>query len=255
MPQPTLYVTTPCYTGEVALAYHASVMALARLCAERGFAFEQNFIEGCSSITHARNWLTTAFLMTTRHSHMLFIDADMGFEPSDILSMLDYPDHEVAAVLCPKRNYNWRIIRDAVAQNPAIDPAVLPRIGGQYTGMFQLPEGTGSAPVGRDPIEVAVAGTGVMLIARTLLERMLASGGIAHYPNPNGGVPIAEFFRDGVIDGVRQGEDFYFCNLARRHGAKVWGFPGFAITHTGMQTFIGDMPAIAAHYRGPMQTP
>ncbi len=255
MSKPSLYITTPCYSGDVAMTYHVSVMELARLCRERGIAFEQNFLSGCSSITHARNWLTTAFFHSTRHSHMLFIDADMGFQATDILCMLDYPDHEVSAVLCPKREYNWQIIRDAVACNPSIDPSVLANIGGQYTGMFHLPPGVNSMVVGPDPIEVAVAGTGIMMITRRLLQRMLGSGSIAHYPGADGGLAIAEFFRSGIIDGGPQGEDFYFCNLARRHGAKIWGFPGFAITHTGQHAFTGDLPRTVAHYAGPVQTP
>lgn len=253
MSKPSLYVATPCYSGEVTMTYHWSVMELARVCRERDIVFEQGFLSGCSSITHARNYLTTAFVKSTRYSHMLFIDSDMGFQAADILAMLDYPAHEVAAVLCPKREYNWRIIRDAVAQNPQIDPAHLAHIGGQYTGMFHLPPGVNSMTIGREPVEVAVAGTGIMMISRVVLERMLATGDIPEYPGAEGGLPIAEFFRAGIIDGGPQGEDYYFCNLARRHGATIWGFPGFLITHTGLHAFVGDLPGIVAHYDGPVQ--
>lgn len=255
MPPVSLFIATPAYGGIVNTSYHRSVMALRALCDERGIGFEGSIIDGCSMITHARNWLTTLFLRTTAHSHMLFIDADMGFLADDVLSMLDYPDHEVSAVLCPKREYNWTIIRDTVRQTPDIDPAVLANLGGQYTGMFNLPPGVNAMTVGRGPIEVASAGTGIMLVARTFLERVVEEGGVETYDFPGLDQPFLEFFRAGVFDGGLQGEDVWFCNLARKHGATIHGFPGFAITHSGMHSFIGDLPGIVAHYDGPVQTP
>jgi len=252
----SLYIATPSYDGTVNTKYLTSILGLQGLLIQKNIGHSVITLDGCSMLAHARNVMVRNFLKSS-HSHMLFVDADMGFNPNDILKMLAHPKHEVSGVLCPKKAYNWETIRKAVHKSPDIDYRKLATAGGNYSGMFFLPPGVNTMPMDGSPIEVHGMGTGIMLIARTVLERIIAKGDVPTYTFAieSSSIPIHEFFRFDISTGFLTGEDIYFCNLARRHGATLYGFAGFSVTHTGPHTFVGDIPAIAGYYDGPIQAP
>jgi len=253
-PTPSLYVATPAYGGIVHTSYMASLLGLQGMLLTKNIEFSVGTLDNCSMLAHARNVMVFNFLKT-EHSHMLFVDSDMGFNPNDILHMLSFPAHEVSAIMCPKKSHNWEIIRGAVRKSPDIDLNTLAALGADFTGMFSLPPGVNTMRVDGSPIEVHAIGTGIMLISRAMVERIIASGSLPAYTSAANGFPdpVHEFFRIGITDGILTGEDYFFCNLAREHGVKLYGFANFAVTHTGMHTFKGDIPAIIDYYDGPIQ--
>jgi len=44
--------------------------------------------------------------MKTKCTHLLFIDADIEFNPDDILNMIN-ADHDIISGVCPKKIVNW----------------------------------------------------------------------------------------------------------------------------------------------------
>jgi hypothetical protein len=65
-----------------------------------------------SLITRARNGMAYDFMQSDA-THLMFIDADITFDPKDIVRMID-ADKDIICGLYPKKEINWQLISDAV---------------------------------------------------------------------------------------------------------------------------------------------
>ena len=202
---------------------------------------------GISVISYARNLLASHFLTRTEHTHLLFVDDDMGFNADEIARMFDWGSAEVVAAMCPKRKLDWRRIKAAVLAHPDVSPEALPNLAGDYQGMFVLPGTSATFAIGPNPVPVESIGTGIMMISRGCLETLVARANLGTVRDPaHADHPVYEFFGNPVLAGGFAGEDLFFCNLVRRHGGTVLGCPWPVVTHSGPYDFIGDLQGIAA---------
>ncbi len=102
----SLFVATPMYSGMCTGLYTRSLMHLVELCKELGVVLYLHFLSNESLIQRARNYCCDEFLRA-RHgpmpaegeedtrqyfTHMMFIDADIGFDARDIILMLAMSD-------------------------------------------------------------------------------------------------------------------------------------------------------------------
>ena len=76
---PHICVATPCFGNVVHTNYLASIIKLVSACQRR--ALELSFIlrGGDSLITRCRNSIVAEFLATPAYTHLLWVDADIGF--------------------------------------------------------------------------------------------------------------------------------------------------------------------------------
>jgi len=102
------------------------------------------------------------------------------------------------------------------------------------------------------PVEIENGGTGFMLIKREVFDALADkvpsySNDMFTVVNPqNVGIKIKEYF-DTSIDPVSNrllSEDYHFCQLARKHGFKVWAAPWAQLTHTGTYSFSGQLTRV-----------
>lgn len=239
---PHLMVGTPCYGGVVTVKYHSSALALIRESEKRGIPVEFVHLSNSSLITHARNRLVAIFLANPQFSHLLFIDADQGYEPNQVFRLLEC-EAEVVAAVSPKKIVNWEKIERAVkAGRP---PATA---GLDYVVNFKS-DGLANARNGF--AQVSVVGTGFMLIARSAIKKLCAG-----HPELRSWVEPADqatgnYFGlfDCVIDektGAALSEDLSFCKRWAELGGEIWVDMFSKITHTGPVTFEGDL---ASQYR------
>jgi hypothetical protein len=93
-----IFVATPCYGGMVNQRYMISDIGLLQLGDKLGFKATLDLLGYESLITRGRNILVSRFLDNPTATHLLFIDADIGFDPSQVARMLRFDADVVAGM-------------------------------------------------------------------------------------------------------------------------------------------------------------
>lgn len=231
-----LYIATPMYGGQCSGLYTQSMLALAALLQTRGVPQRCAFIFNESLITRARNALVHSFLRTDA-THLLFIDADIGFQAEDVPPMLA-AGLPVLCGLYPKKMINWDGVRAAALRG---DPH-LHKASGSY--VVNLAGGVAEATVPvNQPVEIVNGGTGFMLIERGVFEALTPQ--VPGYLDETLGTGgrISEFFATSIEPdtGRLLSEDYHFCQLWRRQGGRVHAAPWVRLAHVGTQVFEGEL--------------
>lgn len=167
-----LFVATPMYGGIANGMYAKSMMDLTSLCTRYGMDMRSYFLFNESLITRARNYCVDEFLRS-EYTHLLFIDADIAFNPNDVIGLIatqitDPENKHVVAAPYPKKCITWEKIKAAVDKGFADeDPNRLE----DFVGDFVFNPVSGDSIRIDQPAEVAEAGTGFMLIPRETFTR------------------------------------------------------------------------------------
>ncbi len=238
--RPHVFIATPCYGGLVTQGFMQSVIALMTQAGAHGVDLSLGMLGHDALITRSRNTLLARFLHETAASHILFIDADIVFDPAQVLRMLR-AGKDVVAGMYPLKVLHWdHRAQDRMTRGETAETAAMLYVG-------QLCEGAelerdGAFATGR------YAGTGFMMISRGAVERMIAAYPAtryraAHaYPLPPAGAPDQYALFDCLIDeatGDYLSEDFAFCRRWRALGGRIWLDCEGALTHCGPFDFRG----------------
>jgi len=237
-------VGTPCYDGTVHHLYMRSYLALQEACRARGIGLELLMLAGDSLVTRARNRIAAHFLEATRFTHLMFIDADIGYGAEQFLRLVDR-DAEIAAGIYPLKTIDWKKLRERAARGDAdLEAAALGyvlsgRQGG--TGTMRVRSQGGFASVEH-------AGTGFMLIRRNVFERMIERHpelGFAHtHLATDDAAPAQQYaFFDTSIDrdaGTYLSEDYTFCRRWIAMGGEIQVDLRSRLSHVGTHVFRGD---------------
>lgn len=253
----SLFVATPMYGGQCLGLYMKACLDLQSVCMQYGVKIKFSFLFNESLITRARNYLVDEFVNRSDCTHMLFIDADVNFDPNDVIALLAL-DKDVIGGPYPKKAIKWKSVKTAIQKNPDIDPQMLEKITGDF--VFNPVKGTSQFSVS-DPLEVLEIGTGFMMIAREVFEKFEKQYpslrykpdhvGQAHF---DGTRYITAYFdtvvdsADSIVGGGSErylSEDYFFCQLWRKMGGSIWLCPWMRTAHVGTYHFQGDMPAVA----------
>ena len=234
-------VGTPMYGGLGNTMFFSSLLQLQDHCHRHGVGFQHCFMMNESLIDRARNGIVYEFLNRSNADYLLFIDADVQFRPEDVLMMLSY-DKDIICGPYPKKHINWPVIIAAV-ENGMGDPGYLEKLVGEYV-FSTLDEDTKVGEI----VRVAEAGTGLMLIKRSVFEKMAKAFPENAYVSDHSrdvlnGIKkdMHAYFRTGIFDGRYLSEDYYFCHKWREIGGDVWLFPWALTTHYGTYGFQGSV--------------
>lgn len=287
----SIFLGTPMYGGMATSGYTSSVVGLALLCKEYGIGFHFDNLSNESLIQRARNYIVDDF-MRSGMTHLLFIDADIEFDPRDVMTMLALADyHGEYDIICgpyPKKAIAWEKVQLAVEKKMHSKPEELENYIGDF--VFNLlpadnKDGTVTINLGQ-PVQVREGGTGFMLIQRRVFESFADAYPDSYYRPDHkrskyfdGSRKIVAYF-DCVIDRdvteqeiwdmirkVAKGEkvtsqaqsmisrqknsslrywseDYYFCQMVRKLGMKVWLCPWIKTKHYGTYPFGGSLESV-----------
>jgi len=244
-----LFVATPCYGGLVHHRYMQCLCLLLQYGAANGIEISVELLGHESLITRGRNTLAAKFLDNTTTTHLLFIDADTGFEVQQVLRMLAF-DRDVVAGMYPLKLIDWTAeALDRLRHGEPIEQAPI-----RFVGTPSEPREQEGAFVAGD-----YAGTGFMLIKREVFARMFEAYPRLRYTAAhNAAVPsnspnqYALF--DCVIDeetGEYLSEDYTFCKRWRKIGGKIWLDTESRLMHVGAYEFYGTPKARFEATRSP----
>lgn len=251
----SIFVGTPMYGGQCAGMFTKSTNDLSMLCAAHQIPLKYYFLFNESLVQRARNYVVDEF-MRSDCSHLLFIDADIGFNPKDALTLLgiQIQDPENYDIICgpyPKKTIAWEKIAMAAKKGYGKEnPFELEAFTSDF--VFNPVKGTKQFALS-EPVEVQEAGTGFMLISRNALEKYRDAYPELQYKpdhvrtdNFDGSRNITAYF-DCVIDEESKrylSEDYFFCKKARAIGLKVWMCPWMQLNHVGSYIFKGNMGSL-----------
>lgn len=227
------------YGGLCAGPFLQGCLLFSRLAQSVNLQTRWSFLYNESLITRARNALVDKF-MQTDSTHLLFVDADIQFSGTDVMSMLAFSDE--CPILCgayPKKEINWQGAHAAAIGGMPADKIK------EFAGSFviNLVDYVRSQTIaGMRPVEVWNGGTGFMLIQRSVFEKMKD-----HVPSYVNGLDntkrIFEYFATSIEPGTDRllSEDFHFCYAWRQLGGKVYAAPWLKLGHLGSYLFEGQM--------------
>jgi hypothetical protein len=234
---PTVFIATPMYGGMAAGIYTVSMVQLSAIFLKNRVDSLYAATSSESLVPNARNILTHQFL-ESQATHLMWIDADIGFNALDIVSML-IADKDIVCGIYPKKEVDWARVAQAV--RAGVPPEELSNHAGLFA--IKLLEGPADDDFGADSdglLEIAAGGTGFMLIKRGVFETL--SEVVPEYaPDREGGAAtlIKEFYATTTDpeSGRLISEDIHFCMLARSHGYKIYAAPWVRVSHAGTYVF------------------
>jgi len=210
-----LFIATPVMDSPDPEYVHSILQTQLALFAA-GIEMDWTLLVGECHVDDARNFLVREFLESAC-TDLLFIDADEGWSPVELVKLAGWDCDVVAGVLPRKAD-----------TDEGYPVRLLP---GEIT--------TDS----RGLIEVEGVGTGFMRIRRNVLEQMYEAEPRKHRDKLNEDqkhqIPI--LFERDYVDSLRLSGDYAFCRKWRKLGGKIFIDPDMGFAHVGTKVWTGHL--------------
>jgi|TARA_R110002153_G_scaffold7259_3_gene32654 hypothetical protein len=250
--QKHIFIATPCYGGQIGEPYFRSMMKLAILCNKYDIPYTVSTLANESLITRGRNTLVSFFMENKDATHLFFVDADIEFNPEDMLRMVAY-DKPVVVGAYPKKAINWESIISAARNSEKETPSSIEGHSSNYVVNFDFVkdekgEVTPGVQINENLVKLKDAGTGFMCIRKDVIQKMFDAHEELKYVNDiNVDMKYEPFMYslfDGIIDPVSRrylSEDYTFCRRWQDLDGEVYLDPRTALNHVGHYTFRGNI--------------
>lgn len=246
-----IFIGTPAYGGMTSSFYTQSMTRLFHIAGSHGITIGLETIANESLITRARNNILVDFI-DSNFSHLVFIDADIEFNPMDVFKLVLHKK-EVVGGAYPMKGLNWPNVVGATTAKEAAEKSI------HYVINFHpqaLKENTKDGVINVNLVggllEVYDTGTGFLCITREAALKLIeAYGEEIKYTGDSqferDGVPVKEkktFYAlfDTSIDLETNrylSEDYTFCRRWQHLGEQIWVDPKIILNHIGMNVYRG----------------
>jgi hypothetical protein len=212
-----VHICMPCYGGQLTEACFMSYIKWSNTCRQLGIEWTVETMTNESLISRARNTLTAKFLATEGSTHLMFIDADIGWEPWHLLLLLNHRQ-DIIGGLYPMKSLPVKWCVNGIP--------------GQEDGQPDNP----------NLVEVTKTGTGFMLIKREVFEKLNGHPATKPFTNdigldPSLNVHMKTYFDTAVREGRYYSEDWTFCENWRDLGGQVFIDKRILLKHVGTYVF------------------
>jgi hypothetical protein len=223
-----------------------SLLNLTRLLDARAIRFDFRTVSN-SLITLARNDFASDVLRDVRFSHLLFIDADIGFDPNALLRYLAF-DKDIVCGVYPLKRLDTAALRGSNAATDVVAEAA----SYLYSSTISLRDDNQPQD---GFLRAEYGATGFMLINRGVFERMSQAYPELPYRSDHAVAAVHAaapamprefryaFFDTMISDGESLPEDYSFCKRWRTLGGEIWIDLESRFSHVGTHVFR-DLPAM-----------
>ena len=141
-----IHFLTPCYGGNITEVCFSSYLGFTIMAMQNNINFQIDTLSNESNVNRARNSCAAKFL-SGDCTHLMFVDADIQFNPQDIVKLINH-DNAIVGGIYPEKTLPPKMVVNTLNN-------------GEQQG---------------DLIEVGTLGTGFMLIKRRVFEKMIEEG-------------------------------------------------------------------------------
>lgn len=220
-------IGTPMYGGQCFDVFLLGVFDLQQECAQRGITLGLHTVRNESLIPRGRNRVLNDFIASAA-THLVFIDADIGFAGRDVLRLVAHAQANPMAIMGATYAKKTR---------DYYDPAFVPMPGGAVVSESGL-------------VEVMCLAGGFMCISRDVAMRLAGAYRDLWYREGNTGQErVLDIFGTYIDPETRQywSEDYAICQRWRAIGGQCLLDPAILLTHNGTTTFEGDPRSVFAN--------
>lgn len=209
-----LLIATPAYGGQVYSKFTESLLGTCFLLARLNIDFDVKFINN-QIVTRARNMLCYFFMQDVKFTHMIFIDADIVWNPEDVVKLLKSELDFVIGVY-PNKKYEW--LGNKLILNPS--SAFLNKENDISKNRY---------------VPVKYAATGFTMLTKKALELVKKDVEVFILPGINNeDIELHNYFDCNVVNKDYLTEDYYFSYLYRKNGGEIFADSTIVLQHIGM---------------------
>jgi hypothetical protein len=255
-----IFLATPMYGGQCYGLYTKSLMDTTSTYIHHRIEMQIYYLFNESLVTRARNYCVHNFLKSEA-THMLFIDSDVSWKAMDLMYMThlvseNINKYKIMTALYPKKTIAWeKVLHAAKSGNFDENPMGLEKVAGDM--VFNPDHGAypdGRAPI-YEPVKVREAGTGFMMIHRSVFEEYAVAHPELEYTPDHireGEFSIGEkihAYFDCIINDQNRylSEDYMFCENVRKLGIDIWTLPMVELMHSGSYVYQGKLVDMAVN--------
>ena len=208
----SVMIATPCAGGELSARYLQSFRLTMNAFVDFGISSDLWTVSTESLISRARNIAVKTFLQS-QCTDLLFIDADMGWEPDAVLNLLG-SGKDMVAVAGPRKQHPLSFC--ALLEGPPVNTC-------KETGL----------------IRAEYVGTGFMLLTRTCVQKMWDSYPELAYLDGDTNAEFRALFDTSLWEKRYWSEDYTWCRRWRDIGGEIWVDPRMRLEHVGNFVYAG----------------
>jgi hypothetical protein len=228
-PKLGVMIATPSQDHQVSMSYAIGLTDAATAMAMNNVYFELARVCGSSLLPHARNSIVDMF-MKSRCQRLLMVDADQGWSKEALFQLLNSPRLIIGGITPHKRfpmNFNFKPLPE--------HEHYFKDLTNKSAEEFMKYAKAEADKFGH--IKVDHIGTGFLMIDREvfniLKEHVNEYSAFDNNPKAKHG----EYFKMTGESGHYKGEDWFFCELAKKYGIPLYINANVIITHLGSHEF------------------
>ena len=247
-----VHYCTPCYGGQVTEPYFRSWSKAHMMFTKHEIPYSITTSANESLVSRARCHMVAYFMANPKATHMMFIDADINFDPIDILHMLQH-DKDIIVGAYPKKELDWRSISKKF-QSGITHEDELKDAGANYALNFEWntnEDNNRTLKIENGLVKLKDAATGFMLIKRSVFERLIEAYPDLYFNNDLNLDKEFEKWTYLFFDCMHEpetkrylSEDYAFCRRWQAIGGEVWLDPLVKLDHVGHYTFNGNVSKV-----------
>jgi hypothetical protein len=226
------------------------------LFSKYGLKLRVEFCRNDSLVSRARNNLIAKALHDKEVTHVIFIDADITWNPIDIFKLI-LADKNIVGGVYPIKNYDWsklivpgqNVVQDWITKksNSKLSGSISdPDLIQHKLMRYNLNYISNTLEITNNLTKVRHLATGFMMIRRDTIDKMIRAFPSTKYTDDVGFLREDEndyayaLFDCGVEDGHYCSEDWLFCSRWSKMGGEVWVDVTINLNHCGVEDFKGS---------------